>query len=283
MAIEVLREHVIHIIIDVTTSQSYYHSITVANKVLNDLRVSEFKFKLKLHSKEDIFIPEYLKCTKETLKDFAGKKVILPTFLTQLNEGDIIIATGGNKIFNGLLNARKEKKKAFFYFGSTKKLAFSEEDKESFNLMALEHSSIMEEKGNIIPVSEFAIFFEDFIKLEQEKKPEKDYIFLFLPYMTAEKKQKISFELNGAISAIKKVYSPGYKVIVLSNLINELEEGIENEIKTLISAELKEKDLKIKFVHHDHVKENRIPKVLTHLLFNQNDKIIFPAKNFSEI
>ena len=62
-----------------------------------------------------------------------------------------------------------------------------------------------------------------------------------------------------------------------------MEEGIENEIKTLISAELKEKDLKIKFVHHDHVKENRIPKVLTHLLFNQNDKIIFPAKNFSEI
>jgi hypothetical protein len=285
----------IHIIIDKTDSQSYYHAMSVLYKISRDFRFASFNFQPKIYSKEDVFIPEYCKCNKEQLKSFFGQDVTRLDFVEKIGTGDIVLATGGDKVLNGFSELATKHDEAFFYFGATKKLEFFKKEKANFDLITLEHNSITQEEmddDNIIGISENAVFFdEDFIQ-ELDKKAEKDYIFAVLPYLTNQKKQEIknfkkqhisSIHIENFLKAIRNSYEENHKIVIVSNLLKDVDLDVEFEIRNLIEITLKRKNVKIKFLHHDYAKDNKIPEIVSHLTHNSNDKIILPTSHFSEI
>ncbi len=284
----------IHIILDKTDSQSYYHALSVVNKVANDVRLASFDFKKTIYTKEDVFIPEYAKCNKEQLKSFEGIDVVRLDFLEKLGGGDIVFATGGEKVLQGFSEIATQNDDAFFYFGATKKLSFKKE-KANFDLLTIESNSITEEDlddDNIISVSECAIFYDESLFVENlEKKAEHDYTFIVLPFLTGIKKQEIqsyrktqhsSIGLQNLFQALKMAYKEGEKIVIVSNFVKDVDFETEIFLKGLIESAIKH-DVKVKFIHHDYIKDNKIPEIINHLKHNQNDRVILPSSHFSEI
>ena len=228
-----------HIIIDNTDSQSYYHALSILHKISKDIRLASFNFQPKVYSKEDVFIPEYAKCNKEQLKLFYGKDVVRLDFVEKVGTGDIVLATGGEKIFTGFSELATQNDEAFFYFGATKKLENFKKETANFDLLTLEYNSITQEEmddDNIIGVSENAVFFDKSLICDIDKKAEKDYIFAVLPFLTNQKKQEIknfkkshnsSIHLERFLDSIKEVYEESHKIAIISNLSNDVDFEVE--------------------------------------------------------
>lgn len=298
-----IDQNFLHIVIDEKDSESFYHALSVAKKVASDIRLSTFNFQLKLHSKADVFIPQYIEANKKHLPEFEGKNIVKPHFLEELGTGDIVISSGKEKILKGLQEVVNQNDETFFYFGGTGKIENFQKEKIDFNLLSLPAEMLkLEDRDddNIIPIDYFAVFKADLkILPTKEKKIEKDYVFLALPFLSNKRKQEIrvfkktessSFGLENLLPPLIKAYKNGCKIIILSNLIETVDIETQLAFRKLIQAKCTEalhkkpEEIKIKFIHQDYVKSNKLlEEVFTHLHENKNDSIIFPSSHRSEI
>jgi hypothetical protein len=295
---DIVDRNFIHVIIDKTDSGSYYHGTSIAEKVRDDFRMDSFKFEVILYDKKDVFIDSFNKCSKENLKNFEGEDVIQREFLAKLGTGDIVVATGGEKILRGLWEAALQNDETFFYFGSTKKIKNFQRDKFDFDLFTLPNVIIKEEEkddDDIIAISEFAVFHKK-PDIQTYETSEKDYKFFVLPYLTSRRKQELrvfrkikstSFGFENALEALKNSALTG-KIVIISNLKDGEENEDDVDTKLAIKKEIKRflgnGEIKVKFISQDYVKSNKIPTVINkHLLTNTQSQLILPTCNLSEI
>jgi hypothetical protein len=298
-----IDQNFLHIVIDEKDSESFYHALSVGKKVASDIRLSTYKFQIKLHSKADVFIPEYVEVNKKHLPEFEGKNILKPHFLEQLGTGDVVISSGKEKILKGLQEVVNQNDETFFYFGGTGKIENFQKEKIDFDLLSLPSEMLkLEDRDddNIIPTNYFSVFDADLkILPTKEKKIEKDYVFLALPFLSNKRKQEIrvfkktessSFGLENLLPPLIKAYKDGYKIVILSNLIEIVDIETQLAFRKLIQAKCTEalhkkpEEIKIKFIHQDYIKSNKLlEEVFTHLHENKNDRIIFPSSHRSEI
>lgn len=296
-----IDENVLHIITD-GKAEGFYHASAIAKKVKEDIRMSSYNFRVEYHTKSSVFISEYIKAGKQDLPLFEKKDVINQSFLKKIGTGDIIIASGSNafgneKLLKGLKELVSQNDESFFYFGSTSQVKNFKKEQFDFDLFALTHDSLKEEErddDDIIAISNNAVFDISFqAETQNHKKPEKDYLFVSLPFLNTRRKQEIrtfrktkssSFGLANLLLSIKTAYESGTKIALISNLVNEVDYETEFALRNLIQNSINSKDdIKIKFVHQDYIKSNKIPDAFSHLIANEKDKIIFPSSHSSEI
>ena len=298
-----IDQNFLHIVIDEKDSESFYHALSVGTKVASDIRLSTFNFQLKLHSKADVFIPEYIEANKKHLPEFEGKNIVKSHFLEELGTGDIVISSGKEKILKGLQEVVNQNDETFFYFGGTGKIENFQKEKIDFDLLSLTSDMLTSEDrddDNIIPTDYCPVFKADLkILPTKEKKIEKDYVFLALPFLNNKRKQEIrvfkktessSFGLENLLPPLIKAYKSGCKIVIISNLIEMVDIETQLAFRKLIQAKCTEalhrkpEEIKIKFIHQDYVKSNKLlEEVFTHLHENKNDSIIFPSSHRSEI
>jgi hypothetical protein len=298
-----IDQNFLHIVIDEKDSESFYHALSVGTKVASDIRLSTFKFQVKVHSKADVFIPEYIEANKKHLPEFEGKNIVKSHFLEELGTGDIVISSGKEKILKGLQEVVNQNDETFFYFGGTGKIENFQKEKIDFDLLSLTSDMLTSEDrddDNIIPTDYCPVFKADLkILPTKEKKIEKDYVFLALPFLNNKRKQEIrvfkktessSFGLENLLPPLIKAYKNGCKIVIISNLIETVDIETQLAFKKLIQEKCTEalhkkpEEIKIKFIHQDYVKSNKLlEEVFTHLHENKNDSIIFPSSHRSEI
>jgi hypothetical protein len=298
-----IDQNFLHIVIDEKDSESFYHALSVGTKVASDIRLSTFKFQVKVHSKADVFIPEYIEANKKHLPEFEGKNIVKSHFLEELGTGDIVISSGKEKILKGLQEVVNQNDETFFYFGGTGKIENFQKEKIDFDLLSLTSDMLTSEDrddDNIIPTDYCPVFKADLkILPTKEKKIEKDYVFLTLPFLNNKRKQEIrvfkktessSFGLENLLPPLIKAYKSGCKIVIISNLIEMVDIETQLAFKKLIQEKCTEalhkkpEEIKIKFIHQDYVKSNKLlEEVFTHLHENKNDSIIFPSSHRSEI
>lgn len=291
----------IHVVFE---NHNFYHPFSIAQKLMQDARLESYKFSISLYSTCEVLTKKFIEtygANKHKLQDIDTSGVVKFSFLNKLKAGDIVLACGGEELLYATSIVANQNTDIYVYFGASKLINNFVKEKNQFNLISLFPENLKEDEfddDDIIQIRKEAAFSTQNILLDGINFTRLDYnkfyTFVIMPFLNDSRKEQIrntkftngfKVKMEAMLEGIKLAYlhKPNNIIVILSNLEIELDIETELSLKSLVKSYLNNQSVKVRFLHQDYIKENNIPNILSHLSKNENNKIVIPYSNFSEL